>query len=88
MSEGLVFLHSLGIGRESVCVCVGMGCAGGGGGGILKSILTPFSFLRPQDVFSEGLMQLPRKGRVHFPSTERAGYWEFLSPNYKVCLYE
>lgn len=54
MSKGLVLLHSLGIGRES--------------GGVSSSPYWPlFSFLRPQDVFSKGLVHLPRKGRLLFP---------------------
>lgn len=58
MSKGLVLLHSLGSGREG----------GGRGGGVVLSLLVLtgpllFFFLRPQDVFSKGLVHLPRKGR-------------------------
>lgn len=57
MSKGLVLLHSLGIGRES--------------GGVSFGPYWPlFSSLRPQDVFSKGLVHLPRKGRLRFPCTE------------------
>lgn len=55
MSKGLVLLHSLGSGRE-----------GGGEGGVLSLLVLTgplLFFLRPQDVFSKGLVHLPRKGR-------------------------
>ena len=80
MSKGLVLLHSLGIGRES--------------GGVSFGPYWPlFSSLRPQDVFSKGLVHLPRKGRLRFPCTESRiskllfFFFLFLS-NYTVCLYK
>ena len=74
MSKGLVLLRSLGIGRES--------------GGVSSGLYwTLFSSLRPQDVFSKGLVNLPRKGRLHFPWTESRISGFFLL-NYMVCLYQ
>lgn len=57
-------------------------------GGVSSSSYWPlFSFLRPQDVFSKGLVHLPRKGRLCFPCSESRISGIFMS-NYKVCLYE
>lgn len=75
--------------QRDLCCCIHWGQGGKGGGGlssILWSVLAPFFFLRPQDVFSKGLVHLPRKGRLCFPCTESR--ISGLLSNCIVCLYE
>lgn len=57
------------------------------GGGLSFGPYWPlFSSLRPQDVFSKGLVHLPRKGRLHFPCTEsRISAFLFCQTTQYVC---
>lgn len=60
-------------GLGGVCVC-------GGGFSVFQFLLAPLFFfsLRPQDVFSKGLVHLPRKGRRRFLCTKEQDIGTFV----------
>lgn len=65
MSEGLVFLHSLGIGRESVSMCV---C---GREGILWVHTDPFFFSEARRCFLLGIDMTPTQRKSAFPLSKK-----------------